>query len=100
MRLKRLRTFCALCLLMKSLTAWPQDDRKIEVGQKAPFDGVLMSDKNYRKTDELLTACDIFRKHITEPKPCVDLSEKEKSNGLTYFLGGIIGGFLLGTFVK
>ena len=99
MRLKSLRILFAICLLMKSSSAWSEDDRQIRKGDPSPFDGVVMTSVNYAKTYQDLEACDVWKKYLKERPPCEVFSD-EPGFSLEHFAYGLIIGGLIGYSVR
>jgi hypothetical protein len=99
MRSKSVKTALLLCLLMKSSSAWSQDDRQIRKGDASPFDGVVMTTTNYTKMYQDLEAGDIWKKYLKERPQCEVFSD-EPGFSLEHFAYGLIIGGLIGYSVR
>ena len=96
MKSKYLKLLFVLCLLTKSFNGWSQDDRKILKNDPSPFEGVVMTNENYRKTYEDLEACDIWKRNMTKKPACEDVSRFS----LEYFSYGLIIGGIIGYTIR
>jgi hypothetical protein len=99
MRLRSAKTALLVCLLIKSSSAWSNEDRQIRKGDPSPFDGVVMTTSNYTKTYQDLEACDVWKKYLKERPQCEVFSD-EPGFSLEHFAYGLILGGLVGYTIR
>jgi hypothetical protein len=69
-------------------TSW--GEKVIQIGDVAPYGGVLVPNERYLHYKEELEIC-----HIERQKPD-DCRQFDFSDGFMFFLGGVMAGFILG----
>lgn len=94
MKLKSVKILFAICLLMKSSSAWSSDDRQIRKGDPSPFDGVVMTNANYTRMYQDLEACDIWKKYLKERPQCEVFSDEQVFSFEHFAYGLIVGGII------
>jgi hypothetical protein len=82
---------------MMSSNGYAKDTRdvRIEYGKPAYFDGILVSEKNYRQYAEDIESCEIWKKNFIDRPPCKEVETSDNTMWML-FVSGVILGFVGG----
>lgn len=92
-KLKKLGLTLQIVILMTSSTGWTID--YLKKTEPSPFDGVVMTEPEFRKMTEELFTCDLVKKELENDLECEDATIHVDVEKKWWFLvSGLVIGFV------